>query len=168
MHWCNLWGGRSYGKIKSIFNSNICYYYNLQYFWRLIYFGSTIYDDFPDKGITFNEYTPRTIIIRNNAPFTFPFVNPGFMTRVNIINQSGNISCQVETGKGNIDCNRTSIDLGVISAGNEKNVKIFLSSSDNSNFSIQIDAYLNLLHNVQVQSKIIRCMNSVNKEYICS
>jgi len=133
-----------------------------------VYLGTTIYDDFPTTNFTFSEYVPHSVILRNNAPFSFPFVNPAFIGYINIIDGKEQINCFVESGKGKIPCESNSIDLGYIPAGEDKNFKVYITPSNNYNFTIQINSYLNfLIKNIQTKSKSFECTYEGNNLYFC-
>jgi hypothetical protein len=49
-----------------------------------LYIGTTIYDDIPENEFTISSEKTFTMIIQNNAPLSFPFVEPHFVGQVKI------------------------------------------------------------------------------------
>ncbi len=86
--------------------------------------GTTIYDDFPEGNFTLTEYTKYHMILKNNAPFTFPFVNSAFIGSVNITKTTGKTECFVNSAKGYLPCKTNPIDLGYIPPEKAKVLKL--------------------------------------------
>ena len=134
-----------------------------------IYFGTTIFNDLSAPNIIINEYAPHSVIIRNNAPFTFPFVNPSFIGSIYITGTSEKVTCSVQSVSGNIPCETTQIDLGTIDAGKQTTFYFYINPNGN-NFSITMNSYLNyLIIKVNPKSSTLRCVNHGNNlaSYTC-
>ena len=155
----------NYSKIAGPIFITIIIYVVLGSFFILL--GTTIYDDFPTENFTFNENKPRSMILRNNAPFTFPYVNPAFMGSINITNSTGETNCFVESRKGKSPCGTNSIDLGYIPTGEDSSIKVTLTPNNN-NFTLKMNAYLNYLINIPVKSKTFKCINQGNNLDSCN
>lgn len=124
-----------------------------------IFIGTTIYNDFPNTNFSFSGVSRYSVTLRNNAPFTFPFVNPAFSGTIKILDINGEVSCFVVGNKGKLPCETTIIDLAYIPAGGDKSFSIYLNPNNNNKFSIQISAYLNFIINIKAKTKILTCTN---------
>jgi len=110
----------------------------------LTYAGNTvIYDKFPEE---FYCYPPDheqilTVRVRNNAPLTFPFLNPFYTLRVTI--EADNAAFAYFIGLGGKKRNFTDwyCDIGRIDSGSFDEVDIHLHA-DEGNLSLKVNVYL--------------------------
>lgn len=116
--------------------------------------GATIYERIPEDNFTISPSLNSVLIIKNNAPFSFPFVNPLFLGGVRVINSTGNITCEIE----GYNCGDKIIDVGRISAGESKEID-FSITPDGNNFTISLNAYINIFLSFPIKSKVIGCKN---------
>lgn len=116
-----------------------------------LYIGTTIYDDIPENEFTISSEKTFTMIIQNNAPLSFPFVEPHFVGQVKIINSSRNTTCMTQYIGGNVSCENRSIDLATIPAGESKHIR-FTIKPNSGNFTIEMDAFSNFII-TQIRSK---------------
>lgn len=116
--------------------------------------GATIYDRIPETNFTISSNLNSVLILKNNAPLSFPFVNPLFLGGVKVINSTGNITCKI----GMHNCGEKIIDIGRISAGESEEIGFSITPHKN-NFTISLDAYINIFRSFLITSKVIKCDN---------
>ena len=107
--------------------------------------GTTIYDDIPENEFTISSEKTFTMIIQNNAPLSFPYVEPLFIGQVKIINSSGNATCMIlQVLGGDMPCESHRIDLAAIPSGESKDIT-FTIKPNGENFTIAMDALSNFI-----------------------
>jgi hypothetical protein len=117
--------------------------------------GTTIYDDIPENEFTISSDKKFTMIIQNNAPLTFPYVEPLFLGQVKIINSSKNATCMTQVVGGNIiSCESHGIDLATIPTGESKTIE-FTIKPNGGNFTIEMDAFSNFIYTQKLSKQKI-------------
>jgi hypothetical protein len=130
--------------------------------------GTNIYNNLPTQNISFSEYKSYNMIIKNSAPLSLPFVTPSFSGWINITEKSGNVTCLVDTSRGELPCENNSIDLGAIPAGKDEQMKFWISSNKN-NFTIRTEADIMFIFiNIKAKSKTMKCIYNGDGLYSCN
>jgi len=105
--------------------------------------NTIIYDEFPEEFYCqpSNPEETLTIRVRNNAPLTFPFLNPFYKLRVTI--EADNRAFVYFMGLGGKKRNFTDwvLDIGRIESGDYEDTDIYLHV-DEGNLTLRVDVYL--------------------------
>mgnify|MGYP001129138179 CR=1 FL=1 len=105
--------------------------------------GIVIYDSFPREDFVIDDNTQFYFDARNNAPFTFPFVNFPFAASLEISNTTGKVGCEIATAKGYVSWNATILDLGQIPVGQTGRVTFRLRPNRNG-FTVKCTIHANV------------------------
>lgn len=125
--------------------------------------GTTVYYGISEND-TFSEYDTHQIQIQNNAPFTFPYVNPTFRLYLKTTNDT---ECFIGDAKAERSCEDTPINLGYIPVGDPKSIRVTLiSNGDNFSIMTNIDQDY-LLFQLHAENNTLNCVNQGNTMYIC-
>jgi len=105
--------------------------------------GLVIYDNLP-QGEFIIEGRDFKFTVKNNAPFSFPFVNLPIMVGLEISNTSVPVECMIWTAKGYVSSKEAVLDLGYIPVGKSEEVTFTLKPRRTS-FTITARCYADIL-----------------------
>ena len=132
--------------------------------------GARIYDEFPDNFILGEPSSEQELECRinNNAPLSFPFINPFYAVRIAIVDSENNASAYF-VGVGDKKRNFTdySLDVGMIEPGNSETFRFFFYPKE-GNATFRVEVYLSFVTHILATSKMYSVEYHGNYNYTIS
>ena len=117
--------------------------------------NTVVYDEFPDQ-FNFNPNSSQQSLglrIGNNAPMTFPLINPFYILRCSVEAENDAYVSFIAIGNKQTNFTDKHIDVGRINAGDFDDITILLHP-DEGNLTLKVDVYLKFWMEVRATSNV--------------
>jgi hypothetical protein len=127
--------------------------------------GTSIFHTFGDGFSLTDDKVRTSVIVRNDAPISFPGIELPYSYDALI--EQGSARCQVRTVEGVKQCGTTTVGLGTLKPGENKSgpVEIF---PNHANFTVRFYAYAWVFwFHSTVANVAVSCSTSDGRDYTC-